>query len=126
MFNWIRNLLGSKPEPLKASAIDRAIVADVMARSGVPHPDARVADRIAVAARLVITTVDEQADALEITEDKPPVSDTERRAMDVELDRVRDALSDELVQAGSRLAGAAPIGYEIMRRLRKQDDRGRP
>jgi hypothetical protein len=132
MFNWIRSLFRRAPKSsapklhaLKASEIDRAIVADVMARSGVRHPDARVADRIAVAARLVITTVDEQADALEVAEDKSPVSDEQRKAMDVELDRVRDALSDELVAAGSRLAGAAPIGYEIMRRLRKQDDRGR-
>jgi hypothetical protein len=124
MFNWIRNLLGSKPEPLKASAIDRAIVADVMARSGVPFPDARVADRIAFAARTVITTVDLQAAALEVSEGKPPVPAEKRRAMDRELDRVQNALRHELVDAGARLSGSSAIGYEIMRRLRAQDDRG--
>jgi hypothetical protein len=122
MFNWIRNLF-SKPEALQASDVDRAIVADVMARSGVLHPDARVVDRIAVAARAVITTVDEQADALEIVAGKPRVSQAEREAMDVELDRVRDVLRDELVDAGARLSGAPAIGYEVMRRLRAQDDR---
>jgi hypothetical protein len=125
MFNWIRNLFGrAKPQGLKASEVDRAIVADVMARSGVPFPDARVADRIAVAARTVITTVDEQADALEVVAGKPRVSQAEREAMDVELDRVRDVLRDELIDAGARLSGAPAIGYEVMRRLREQDDRG--
>jgi hypothetical protein len=125
MFKWIRNLFGrAKPQGLKASDVDRAIVADVMARSGVPHPDARVVDRIAVAARAVITTVDEQADRTLIEAGRMPLTPGERSTMDVELDRVRDALTDELIAAGSRLSGAAPIGFEIMRRLRAQDDRG--
>lgn len=125
MFNWIRNLFGrAKPQGLKASDVDRAIVADVMARSGVPHPDARVVDRIAVAARAVITTVDEQAGKCLIVAGRPVVSPGERAAMDRELDRVRDHLTDTLIEAGSRLSGAAPIAYEIMRRLRAQDDRG--
>jgi hypothetical protein len=136
MFNSIRRFLGLVTRALrgtppaqglvalKASEVDRAIVADVMARSGVRHPDARVADRIAVAARTVITTVDEQAYLLEVLADKAPPDAPQRHAMDVELDRVRDELRDELVGAGARLTGAPAIGYEIMRRLRELDDRG--
>jgi hypothetical protein len=120
MIRWLARLF-SKPQTLQASEVDRAIVADVMARSGVPFPDARVADRIALAARLVITTVDEQAEALEVAEGKPPVRDAQRKAMDVELDRVRDDLTDALMAAGARLSGAPAIGYEIMRRLREAD-----
>lgn len=125
MFSWIRSLFArSKPEPLKASDVDRAIVADVLARSGVRHPDARLVDRVAYAARRVITTVDEQADRLEVLAGKVPPDSATRFALDAELDRVQAALRHELVDAGARISGAPGIGYEVMRRLREFDDRG--
>lgn len=124
MIAWLRRLLWPelpKPLPFRADFTDRVIVRGMLAVSGVPRPDERVVDRIAVAARTVINTVDAQAERMHVTEDSRPVTPGQRAAMDVELDGAREVLNAALVFAGARPSGAAVIGFEIMRRLRETD-----
>jgi hypothetical protein len=120
---WLRRLFSRAPKPLpfRAAFTDRVIVRGMLAVSGVPRPDERVVDRIAVAARTVIKTVDEQAERMHVTEDSTAVTPGQRAAMDVELDGAQASLNAALVFAGARPSGAAVVGFEIMRRLRETD-----
>lgn len=95
-----------KPQALNAPEGDRAIVADVMASYGVPHPDARHADRIAVAARRVVVLVTSEH----------PLEPGERAALEAAHSQLRTAL----MGAGWTRVGAAGPAASIVRRLREE------
>jgi len=95
-----------KAETLKAPERDRAVVADVMVSFGVPYPDARDADRIAIAARRVSDLVN----------DWGPLEPGARAALDAAHAQLRRALTE----AGWTPVGSAGPAAAIVRRLREE------